>query len=61
MTIEIIMILKNFLGHFSVSFPEGSMFAFAVIKHVSKLGSGFSNTSSLTTLYSSKGIVLFAS
>ena len=54
------MILKNVLGHFSVSFPEGSMFAFAVIKHVSKLGSGFSNTSSLTTLYSSKGIVLFA-
>ena len=37
--------------YFSVSFPESSMFAFMVIKPISKLSFGFSNVS--------KGIVLF--
>ena len=37
MTIQTIMIVKTFLGYFSVSFPESSMFAFIVIELISKL------------------------
>ena len=37
MTIQTIMIVKTFLGYFSVSFPESSMLAFIVIELISKL------------------------
>ena len=51
------MMVKNFLGYFSVFFPESSMFAFIVIEPISKLS--FVLSKIRTILYISKGIAPF--
>ena len=51
MTIQTIMIMKTFLGYFSILFPKTSNFAFIVIEPALKPGFHFSNTWSLTTYF----------
>ena len=59
MTIQTIMIVKKFLGYFSVYFPESSMFAFVVIEPISKLSFGFSNIRRLTIHLTFKKVKYF--
>ena len=59
MTIQAIMIVEKFLGYFSVSVPENSMFAFIVIEPISKLSFGFSNIRTLTTHFTFQKVQYF--
>ena len=58
-TIQAMMIVKTFLGYFSVSFPESSMFAFIVIEPISKLSYGFCNIRSLITPFTFQKVQYF--
>ena len=60
LTIQRAMIVKKFLGYFSITFPESSMFALIVIESISKLSFGFTSIRNLNTYFIFQNHILWS-